>query len=138
MRLFYILMKVLVSIEILVMSVKGVISMSRQLFSMLVGMRFKSHDFDDEPNISFLISSSVARSKTNTLNLISSFCVDGIFITLSGNLKRIVSISSTKYLEKLSQSDFTDVNSGRASDRILCRILVVEFHSVKLKGTGPD
>ena len=31
--------------------------------------------------------------------------------TLSGNVKRIVSILSTKYLEKWSQSDFTDVNS---------------------------
>ena len=46
---------------------------------------------------------------------------------LSGNLERI-SILSTKYLEKLSQSDFTDVNSGRADGGILCRMLFMEFH----------
>ena len=42
----------------------GVIGMSRQFFSTLVGMEFGSHDFDDEPKKSFLISSSVAYSKS--------------------------------------------------------------------------
>ena len=37
------------------------------------------------------------------------------FYFLSGNLKRIVSILSIKYLDKWSQSDFTDESSGRAS-----------------------
>ena len=41
------------------------------------------------------------------------FYTDVIFCTLSGNLVRMVSILSTKYLKKWSQSDFTDVNSGR-------------------------
>ena len=44
--------------------------------------------------------------------------------TLSGNLDEIVSILSTKYLEKCSQSDFTNVNSGRAGGGILCRMLL--------------
>ena len=42
------------------------------------------------------------------------FCTCGIFCTLSGNLERIVSILSTKYIEKWSQSDFTDVNSDKS------------------------
>ena len=40
----------------------GVINMSRQFFNTLVGMGSRSHDFDDELKISFLISSSDARS----------------------------------------------------------------------------
>ena len=55
----------LVSIEMLIMSVMGVIDMSRQFFSTPVVMGFRSHDFDDKPKISFLISYSVARSKTS-------------------------------------------------------------------------
>ena len=96
-----------------IISVMGVINISRQYFSTLVGMGFRSHDFEDELKISFLISSSGARSQTFILDLISVFCTDGILCTLSGNLERIVSILSTKYLEKWSQSDFTDVNAGR-------------------------
>ena len=88
------------SIEILIMSVMGVINMSRQFFNTLVRMGCRSHDFDDELKISFLISSSDALSKTFILDLISGFCTGGIFCTLSGNLERIVSILSTKYLEK--------------------------------------
>ena len=57
-------------------------------------------DFDDELKISLLISSSDARLKTFILDLISDFCTCGIFCTLSGHLERIVSILSTKYLEK--------------------------------------
>ena len=57
----------IVSIEMLVMvmSVMRFVSMhmSRTFFSRLVGIRSKSHDFDDEPKITFLISYSVARSK---------------------------------------------------------------------------
>ena len=91
-------------------------------------MGSRSHDFDDELKISFLISSSVARSKMFILDIISVCCTDGILCTLSGNLERIVFILSTKYLEKWSQSDFTDVNSGRAGGGILCRMLFIEFH----------
>ena len=43
--------------------------MSRQFFNTLVGKGSRSHDFDDEPKISFLISSSDARSKTIILDL---------------------------------------------------------------------
>ena len=95
---------------------------------MLVGMGSRSHDFDDELKISFLISSSDAVSQTFILDLISGFCTCGIFCTLPGNLDWIVSILSTKYLEKRSQSDFTVVNSGRAGDGIICRMLFIEFH----------
>ena len=91
-------------------------------------MGSRSHDFDDELKISYLISSSFARSKTFILYLISGFCTDGILSTLSGNLERVVSILSIKYLEKWSQSDFTDVNSGRASGGILCGMLSIELH----------
>ena len=59
----------------LIMSVMGVIIMSRQFFNMLVGMGSKSHDFDDELKISFLISSSDARSKTFISDLISVFAL---------------------------------------------------------------
>ena len=111
----------------LIMSVMGVINMSWQFFNTLVVMGSRSHDFDDEFKISFLISSSDARSKTFILDLISVFCTCGIFCTLSGNLERVVSILSTKYLEKWSQNDFTDVNSGRAGGGILCRMLFIEF-----------
>ena len=65
--------------------------MSRQFFNTLVGMGSRSHDFDDELKISFLISSSDVRSKTFILDLISGFCTCGIFCTLSANLERIVS-----------------------------------------------
>ena len=74
--------------------------MSSHFFNTLVGMGSRSHDFDDELKISFVISSSDARSKTFILDLISVFCTFGILCTLSGNLKRIVSILSTKYQEK--------------------------------------
>ena len=63
--------------------------MSRQFYNTLVGMESRSHDFDDELKISFLISSSDARSKTFILDLISVFCTCRIFCTLSGNLERI-------------------------------------------------
>ena len=56
------------------------------------------------------------------------FCTDGILCPLSRNLERIVSILSTKYIEKWSQSDFTYVNSGIGGGRILCRMLLMEFH----------
>ena len=63
-------------------------------------MGSRSHDFDDELIISFLISSSVARSKEFILDLISVFCSDGILCTLSGNLEQIIASLSTKCLEK--------------------------------------
>ena len=91
-------------------------------------MGSRSHDFDDELEIRLLISSSVARSKTLILDLISGFYTDGILCISSGNLERIVSILSTKYLDKWSQSDYTDVNSDRAGGGILCRMLFNEFH----------
>ena len=59
---------------------------SRQFFSMMVAMGARSLNFDDELKISSFISSSVARSKTFILVLISVFCTLGIFCTLSGNL----------------------------------------------------
>ena len=47
--------------------------MSREFFSTLVGMEFRSHDFDHEPKKGFLISSSVAHSKSFILDSISGF-----------------------------------------------------------------
>ena len=47
--------------------------MSRQFFNTLVGMGSRSHAFDDELKIRFLISSSDARSKTFIYDLISVF-----------------------------------------------------------------
>ena len=67
-------------------------------------MGSKSHDFHDE----FIFC------RTFILDQISVFCTDGILWTLSGNLVGIISILSTKHLEKWSQSDFTDVNCGKA------------------------
>ena len=87
--------------EMLILSVMGVIIISRQLFNKLVGKGSRSND--DKLKISFLISSSVARSKMFILDLVSVFCTDGIFGTFSSNLEGIVSILSTKYSEKLSQ-----------------------------------
>ena len=87
------------SIEMLIISVMGVTNISRQYFSTFVGMGSRSHDFDDELKISFLISSSVARSK-KIFDLISGFCSDEILCTLSGNLERIIAILSTIFLEK--------------------------------------
>ena len=63
----------------------GVINISRQFFT-IVRLGFRSHDFDDELKISFLFSSSVARSKTFILDPISGFCTHGIFCILSRNL----------------------------------------------------
>ena len=74
-----------------------------------MGVGSRSHDFDDELKISFLISSSVAQNKLfnfifcrtfRNVHLCGVFCIDGIFSTLSENLERIVSILSRKYLEK--------------------------------------
>ena len=56
-----------------IISLMGVIGMSRQFFSTIVGMEFGSHDFDDEPQKNFLISSSVAHSKSLILDLIAVF-----------------------------------------------------------------
>ena len=78
--------------------------------SIYLGMGSRSQDFDDELKISFLISFSSARSKTFLLNLISGF------------------FALMEYLAKWSQSDFTDVNSGRAGGGILCRMFFIEFH----------
>ena len=58
-----------------IISVMGVNNISRQFFSTFVGMGSRSHDFDDELKISFLISSSVARSEEFILDLISFFCL---------------------------------------------------------------
>ena len=99
----------------LIISVMGVIYiLSRQFFSTLVGEGSRSHHFDDELKIRFLIFSSVTRSKMFIMGLISGFYTDGILCTLSVNLERMVSILFTKYLRKWSQSDFTDVKSDRA------------------------
>ena len=92
-------------------------------------MRSKSHDHDDDLKISYLISFSVARSKTFILDLISVFFALMEYCVLyTGIQNGLVLILSTKYLEKWSQSDFTDVKSGRAGSGILCRILFIEFH----------
>ena len=64
------------SIEMFIISGMGVINISRQHFNTFVGMGSRSHDFDDELKVSFLISSFVARSKEFILNLISGFCTD--------------------------------------------------------------
>ena len=84
----------------LIISVMGVTNISRQYFSLFVEIGSRSHDFDDELKMSFIISSSVARSKKFILYLISVFCTDRILCTLSGNLERIIAIVSTKCLEK--------------------------------------
>ena len=63
------------SIEMFIISVMGVSNISRQHFSTFVGMGSRSHDVDDELKISFLISSSVARSKEYILILISVFAL---------------------------------------------------------------
>ena len=64
----------------LIMSVMGVISVSRQFFSTLVGMWSRSHDLDGQAKflIIRLISSSVTRSIPFILDLISGFCTDGM------------------------------------------------------------
>ena len=62
----------------LIMSVMGVINMSRQFFNTLVAMGSRSHDFDEELKITFLISSSDACSKAFILDLISGFYTCGI------------------------------------------------------------
>ena len=54
-------------------------------------------------------------------------------MSLSVNLERIVSILSKKYLAKWSQSDFTDVNSGRAGGGILD---VCEFCAMFVRDCG--
>ena len=59
------------SIEMLIISVMEATNISRQFFSTLVEMGSRSHDFDDELKISFLISSSVAYSKEVILDLIN-------------------------------------------------------------------
>ena len=71
------------SIEMVIISVMGVTNISRQFFSTLVGIGFRSHDFDEELKISFLMSSSVARSKEFIFDIISVFYTDGILCTLS-------------------------------------------------------
>ena len=75
MSLLEILGNVLVFIEMLNMLVMGVINMSRQFFNMCVGVESRSHDFDDELKIIFLISSSDTRSKTFILDIISLFAL---------------------------------------------------------------
>ena len=91
---------VLVSIEMLIISVMGVTNISRQYFSTLVGIGFRSHDFNDELKKGFLISSSVARSKEFISDLISVFFALVEYYLISGNLERIIEILSTKCLEK--------------------------------------
>ena len=66
---------VLVFIEILIMSVMGVIDISSQFFNTLVGMGSRSHDFDDELNISFSVSSSDTLSKTFIFVIFSNFWI---------------------------------------------------------------
>ena len=89
-------------------------------------MEFRSHDFDDQPKKGFLISSSVAHSKSFILDSISVFLHCCNIYTLYTNLERIVSILCKKYFDKWSQSDFTDVNSGRAVGGILRRMLFIK------------
>ena len=57
----------------LIISVMGVINISIQFFSTHVKMGSRSHDFEDEPKISLLITPSVADSKKVILDLISGF-----------------------------------------------------------------
>ena len=58
-----------------ILTVDYTFNMSRQFFNTLVVMGTRSHDFDDELKISFLISSSDARSKTFILDLIFFFAL---------------------------------------------------------------
>ena len=62
----------------LFMSLIGVINMSRQFSSTFVGMAYRSHGFDDEPKISFLMKSCVELQTTCILDLLSGFCTYGI------------------------------------------------------------
>ena len=89
-------------------------------------MEFRSHDFDDEPKKGFLISSSVAHSKSVILDPISGFlncCNIWYFMHKLGTISFKL---CKKYFDKWSQSDFTDVNSGRAGGGILRRMLFIK------------
>ena len=103
---------VLVSIEMLIMSVMAVISrpLLRQFLSTIVAMVSGSHDFDVEPKISFLFSVFIDVKKREFW-----ICTYGIFGTLSGNLEGIQL--------QFFKSDFTDVNSGKVGGGNLSRIL---------------
>ena len=59
-----------------------------------VGMEFRSHDFDEVAFYFHLLSYAQTLS---FFYLISSFCTDGIFDTLSGSLEPILPILSTQY-----------------------------------------
>ena len=48
--------------------------MLTECFNTFVGIGSRSHDFNGEPNISILIQSSVAHSKTCILDLIPGVC----------------------------------------------------------------
>ena len=65
-------------------------------------MGSRSHNFDDELKISFLISSSVARSNEFISDLISVFFALVEYYLKSGNLEWTIAILSTKCLEKCS------------------------------------
>ena len=63
---------VLVSIEMLTISVMGVTNISRQYFSLFVGMGSRSHDFDDGLKISFF-NFFFCRTLKRVLDVISVF-----------------------------------------------------------------
>ena len=87
---------VLVSIEMLIISVMGGTNISRQFFSTLVRMGSRSHDFDDGLKISFF--NFIFCRTLKRVHFGSNFfffCTDGILCTLSGNLERIIAILST-------------------------------------------
>ena len=103
----------------LILSVMGVISMSRKIFSTLVGMEFRSHYFDDESRKYFLISLKVFH-----------FGFDFSFFALLQYLVLYTHICNKSFQFNVKHisinGDFTDVNSGRAGGGILRRMLFIK------------
>ena len=71
--------------------------MLTECFNTFVGIGSRSHDFNGEPNISILIQSSVAHSKTCILDLIPGVCTDGTSSTLFSNLVSIYPQNISRY-----------------------------------------
>ena len=118
---------VLVSIDMFIILVMGIIIISRQFFRTLVVTGSRSDDFDDEPKISFIISSSVACSIFFILYPNNIFCTYGIFfifLKIWNNSFNLIN----KIFWGMVKRDFTYANTGRDSGGILCRILFMEFH----------
>ena len=106
-----------VSIEMLIISLMGATNISRQFFSTLVGLGFISHDFGDELKKSFL--NLIFFRTFKNVHFGSNFCCTFKNVHFGSNFWFLhwlnivyfirkfgtdVSILSTQYLEKWSQS----------------------------------